>query len=551
MSVLDAPENFRTRLLLEIRTCERDSPVKPWVGFRTLPAAEAIPLDDLFNQLEILRSEGRVELKVLRDSGGVQDGVVKLTGMGRKHLEETEAETDSPTRPAAETTALTNPSSHGLQQSQMAGHHPKAFVSHSTQDHPFVERFATDLRQNGVDAWYSGWEIKPGDSIRAKIDEGLEGCEYFIIVLSKSSINRPWVRSELDAATVRKLSGKVRKIIPVKIENCGDLPPTLASLCWEDFSNQPHEAALKRVLDSIFGVDVRPPLGQPPRKRVPEGPKPVPVPVSERKERPTHTQFPISALAMDGFLKHLRREGFDARGDVYNGQVGIIVGPGGLDPKRMPPDEIGIFFPLWELNHESNRPLIEARRFHEIVESRPENWQYNRPYQKTGETPGSHGEAQGVGRGKGAAERLKEQAEAEEQRRRAQTERARLTEQNRNPNWDALVAALQRDVSEFAESFPRAKNQQLRADLLNTNNLTIQTAVQPILKIEVIRDYGYKGVQITATRQRGWEFAEGQSPIYEYIPEGFTDGSRAYSPEEFATEIFEHVVNFFSPEQGG
>jgi len=82
--------------------------------------------------------------------------------------------------------------------------------------------------------------------------------------LSKSSIGRPWVQTELDAATVRKLAGKVRKIIPVKIENCGELPPTLASLCWEDFSNQPYEAALKRVLESIFDVDVRPALGKPP-----------------------------------------------------------------------------------------------------------------------------------------------------------------------------------------------------------------------------------------------------------------------------------------------
>jgi hypothetical protein len=140
---------------------------------------------------------------------------------------------------------------------------PTAFVSHATQDHPFVEKFAADLRAHGVDAWFSKWEIKPGDSIRAKIEEGLEGCEYFIVVLSKSSIGRPWVQTELDAATVRKLNGNVRKIIPVKIEDCGDLPPTLASLCWEDFSNQPYEAALNRVLTSIFEVDVRPPLGKP------------------------------------------------------------------------------------------------------------------------------------------------------------------------------------------------------------------------------------------------------------------------------------------------
>jgi len=81
-------------------------------------------------------------------------------------------------------------------------YHPKAFISHATLDHPFVERFAADLRTNGVDAWFSKWEIKPGDSIPAKIDDGLEDCEVFIIVLSQSSIARPWVQTELAAATV-------------------------------------------------------------------------------------------------------------------------------------------------------------------------------------------------------------------------------------------------------------------------------------------------------------------------------------------------------------
>jgi hypothetical protein len=165
------------------------------------------------------------------------------------------------------------------QMARLQPHHPKAFISHATLDHPFVEKFAADLRANGVDAWFSKWEIKPGDSIPAKIDEGLEDCEFFIIVLSNNSIDRPWVQTELAAATMRKQNGKVRKIIPVKIQDCGDLPPTLASLLWEDLSNQPYESALKRVLDSVFDRDLRPALGQPrpdtvasttPTKRLPD-----------------------------------------------------------------------------------------------------------------------------------------------------------------------------------------------------------------------------------------------------------------------------------------
>jgi hypothetical protein len=153
-----------------------------------------------------------------------------------------------------------------------------------------------------------------------------------------------------------------------------------------------------------------------------------------------------------------------------------------------------------------------------------------------------------MGRGKEAAEPLKEQAESEQRELQARGNRALRTELNKGSNWDALVAAVQRDVAEFVENFPRAKTQVLRAVLLNPNNLTISTQVQPLLRIEVIRDYGRSGVTVSVSRQRGWEEASGVSPNYGYTPEGFTDGSRVYAPEQFASEIFEHVTDFFGPD---
>ena len=272
---------------------------------------------------------------------------------------------------------------------------PRAFVSHSSQDHEFVEKFSAELRQHGVDAWYAGWEIKPGDSIRAKIDEGLEGCEFFIIVLSKNSINRPWVQKELDAATMRNISGRVQKIIPIKIENCGNLPPTLGSLCWEDFSIKPYELAIERILHSILGIDGMPPLGSQPTAStsrfqrsqmsgliadLPQTSKPM------SQEVDAELWSSITVHNIGEFADVLRNEGFAAKGSMFIGQCGLDVGPKGLDPNRMPkPGSDGktisaLFFPLWELNHRPNRRLVNARKFHDIEESRPPDWLFNRPY---------------------------------------------------------------------------------------------------------------------------------------------------------------------------
>jgi len=59
----------------------------------------------------------------------------------------------------------------------MATKTPRAFISHTTQNRAFVEKFAAALRTNGIDAWYAGWEIKLGGSFRARLDQGLADCE--------------------------------------------------------------------------------------------------------------------------------------------------------------------------------------------------------------------------------------------------------------------------------------------------------------------------------------------------------------------------------------
>jgi hypothetical protein len=134
------------------------------------------------------------------------------------------------------------------------------FVSHSGQDREFVDKFVNDLRSVGIDAWYSKSEIKAGDSIPQKMDEGLEACKFFIAVVSKSSIASPYVKVEIDSAISRRAGGGIKKIIPVKLD--GTNPPTILSgLLWVDFASREYDAAMKEITDSIFDKDLRTPLG--------------------------------------------------------------------------------------------------------------------------------------------------------------------------------------------------------------------------------------------------------------------------------------------------
>lgn len=142
---------------------------------------------------------------------------------------------------------------------------PKVFVSHASEDKDrFVNKFAIKLRENGVDAWLDQWEMLPGDSLVDKIfEEGLKEAEAIIIVLSNFSVSKPWVREELNASIVSKLS-KGTKIIPVVLDDC-NVPESLTSTLWESIGNlEDYETSFKRVLSSIFGLTDKPSLGSAP-----------------------------------------------------------------------------------------------------------------------------------------------------------------------------------------------------------------------------------------------------------------------------------------------
>src|SRR2546423_5840391 len=109
---------------------------------------------------------------------------------------------------------------------------PKVFVSHASEDKErFVLDFATKLRAKGIDAWLDKWEILPGDSLIDKIfEEGIKTAQAVIVVLSKYSVNKPWVKEELNAAVVKKING-ISKLIPVVIDDC-EVPEALRSTVW-------------------------------------------------------------------------------------------------------------------------------------------------------------------------------------------------------------------------------------------------------------------------------------------------------------------------------
>lgn len=144
--------------------------------------------------------------------------------------------------------------------------HPKVFVSHASEDKDrFARPFALRLRGEGIDAWFDEWEIAPGHSLVDKIfEEGLKNASAVIIVLSNTSVSKPWVREELNTSVVNRITRQTR-IIPVIIDDC-EVPESLRSILYvkiDDLSN--YDAAFRRVVNAIYEVSEKPPLGPTPR----------------------------------------------------------------------------------------------------------------------------------------------------------------------------------------------------------------------------------------------------------------------------------------------
>lgn len=138
---------------------------------------------------------------------------------------------------------------------------PTAFLCHATEDKPLARKIALTLQENGIHTFFDEWEIRLGDSLRRKIDEGLELCTHFIPLLTPNSIDKPWVKEELDAAFIQKVEGKC-KFFPLLNEiQVQQLPPLLRSILCLDLKNDPE---LQKLISDILELSIRPPLGTQP-----------------------------------------------------------------------------------------------------------------------------------------------------------------------------------------------------------------------------------------------------------------------------------------------
>lgn len=87
------------------------------------------------------------------------------------------------------------------------------FISHASEDKGVVKNLADTLSRYGVTAWYDDYEIQVGDSIRAKINEGLGASEFGVVVLSHEFFAKKWPKRELAALSALLDDGRILPVL--------------------------------------------------------------------------------------------------------------------------------------------------------------------------------------------------------------------------------------------------------------------------------------------------------------------------------------------------
>lgn len=89
------------------------------------------------------------------------------------------------------------------------------FLSHASEDKDdYVRDLVAIGKEAGLRIWYDEDEIAWGDSLRDRIDSGLRGSLFGVVVFSPAFFGKPWTDYELDGLLARALDGSGR-LLPI------------------------------------------------------------------------------------------------------------------------------------------------------------------------------------------------------------------------------------------------------------------------------------------------------------------------------------------------
>jgi small GTP-binding protein len=123
------------------------------------------------------------------------------------------------------------------------------FLSHSAKDKEVVLPLAERLQADGLRVWLDDWEIRPGDSIPAKIEDGLERSRVLVLCMSAHAFGSDWAILESQTFRFRDPLNKERRFIPLRLAD-SSFKGSLAQFPYINWFPEGREQEYTKILEA-------------------------------------------------------------------------------------------------------------------------------------------------------------------------------------------------------------------------------------------------------------------------------------------------------------
>ena len=123
------------------------------------------------------------------------------------------------------------------------------FLSHSSKDKTVVRALAKRLRADGLQVWFDEWELKAGDHIQAKIDQGLEQSRVLVLCMSKNAFGSDWTQLESYTFRFRDPLNKARRFIPLRLDET-EVKEGLAQFLYLSWLSDDREESYDKLMEA-------------------------------------------------------------------------------------------------------------------------------------------------------------------------------------------------------------------------------------------------------------------------------------------------------------
>ena len=90
------------------------------------------------------------------------------------------------------------------------------FISYASEDRDVAEDIDKSLSDKGFKVWRDRGQLTLGDSLTAKINEGLSTSRFGIVIISRAFLRKNWPKAELNALQARAIEEGQKVILPIR-----------------------------------------------------------------------------------------------------------------------------------------------------------------------------------------------------------------------------------------------------------------------------------------------------------------------------------------------